>query len=239
MVVTVAAFRGSIPTVLGEKLVVTAAGIAWGSVGGGKIEARALSHATALLADSTSPPCDLRIWNLQNDIHMTCGGEMTLLFEVNRTSPQWHIVVFGAGHVVRALIPILATLSCRIDLIDTRANWLEKIPAQENLTTHLVRAHTDALHLITLHSQVLSITQGHSSDLPILLETLRAFPEIPFIGVIGSASKRATLSRELREAGLTDHLIAKIHCPLGLAIGDNTPAEIAISITAQLLQEKA
>lgn len=234
--VTVAAYRGSIPTTLGSKAVITAAGLHTGTIGGGKIEARAISHALSLLADPASPPCQLVTWNLRKDIAMTCGGEMTLFFELIRAAPAWHIAIFGAGHIVQALLPVLAPLSCRIDLVDTRPEWLAKIPPQPNLTTHLVNAHTDALPLITEKTQLLSITQGHSTDFPILAEALRSFPEIAFIGVIGSLSKRATLTRELREAGLPECLIAKIHCPLGLPIGDNTPAEIAISITAQLLQ---
>lgn len=222
----------------GQKLIATKDGLHTGTIGGGKIEARALSHAAALLSEENPPTTELVTWNLQRDIGMTCGGEMTLLFELHRAAPAWHIAIFGAGHIVQALVPVLATLPCKIDLIDTRPEWLSKIPPHENLTVHPVTSHTDAVGLITSRSQVISITQGHSTDLPILAEILRNHPDIPFLGVIGSASKRATLTRELRNAGVAADLIGKIHCPLGLAIGDNTPPQIAISIAAQLLQEK-
>lgn len=190
-----------------------------------------------MLSEKSTLP-DLQTWNLQRDIGMTCGGEMTLLFEVYRLTSSWHIAIFGSGHIVQALAPILATLPCRIDLIDTRSDWLAKLPLFPNLTTHLVTTHVEALPLITKKTQAISITQGHSSDLPILSAILNQHPQISFLGVIGSASKRATLSRELRETGTPPELIEKIHCPLGLPIGDNTPAEIAISIAAQLLQQK-
>ncbi len=238
VLVTVAAFRGSIPTSLGSKAVITPSGLLTGTVGGGKIEARTISHAQSLLKDPVSPPCDLVTWNLQKDIHMTCGGEMTLLFELIRATPPWHIAIFGSGHIVQSLAPILSTLPCKIDIIDNRPDWLARIPTAENITTHLIANHTDALHLITGNSQVLSITQGHSTDRPILSEILKTFPEIAFLGVIGSPSKRATLARELRESGVADDLVRKIHCPLGLPIGNNTPSQIAISIAAQLLQQK-
>ncbi|MBG7606930.1 MAG: XdhC family protein [Verrucomicrobia bacterium] len=88
-----------------------------------------------------------------------------------------------------------------------------KIPSQENLTIHTASTHTDAIGLITPRSQVISITQGHSTDLLILAEILRTTPDISFIGVIGSASKRATLTRELRETCIPQDLIEKIHCP--------------------------
>lgn len=238
VLVTVAAARGSIPTVPGKKLIATKDGLHTGTIGGGKIEARALSHAATLLSENGSPTIDLVTWNLQRDIGMTCGGEMTLLFELHRAAPAWHIAIFGSGHIVQALVPVLATLPCEIDLIDNRPDWLSKIPRQENLTVHPVTMHADAIGLTTSRSQVISITQGHSTDLPILAGILRIHPDIPFLGVIGSASKRATLTRELRDAGIPSALIEKIHCPLGLPIGDNTPPQIAISIAAQLLAEK-
>ncbi|MEP4050489.1 MAG: XdhC family protein, partial [Luteolibacter sp.] len=222
VLITVAAARGSTPAPTGQKLIATSSGLHSGTVGGGKIEARALSHAAALLSDKNSPATDLQTWNLQRDIGMTCGGEMTLLFELHRPTPTWHIAIFGAGHIVLALAPILATLPCRIDIIDTRPDWLTKIPPSPNLTTHFFPEHIQGIHLITENSQVISITQGHSSDLPILSAILKQHPQIPFLGVIGSASKRATLSRELRETGTPPELIEKIHCPLGLPIGNNT-----------------
>ena len=144
---------------------------------------------------------------------MTCGGEMTLFFEVHSAALQWHIVIFGSGHVVQALAPILATLPCHVDIVDNRPDWLGKIHPAENLATHLVTAHTDALNLVTAGSFVLSITQGHTADRPILAGILAKHPEIPFIGVIGSASKRATLSRELQESGISSELIEKIPLP--------------------------
>ncbi|MEP4809436.1 MAG: XdhC family protein, partial [Luteolibacter sp.] len=124
VLITVAAARGSTPAPTGQKLIATSSGLHSGTVGGGKIEARALSHAAALLSDKNSPATDLQTWNLQRDIGMTCGGEMTLLFELHRPTPTWHIAIFGAGHIVLALAPILATLPCRIDIIDTRPDWL-------------------------------------------------------------------------------------------------------------------
>jgi xanthine dehydrogenase accessory factor len=72
----------------------------------------------------------------------------------------------------------------------------------------------------------------------VLREVLGRFPEIPFFGVIGSASKRAALLRDLRAAGIAEDLLEKITCPLGLPIGGNDPHEIAISIAAQLLERR-
>jgi xanthine dehydrogenase accessory factor len=237
VVVTVAATRGSVPGAMGAKMIVTRDRSPCGTVGGGRIEARALTEAAELL-DSRDEVTRLHCWNLQRDIGMTCGGEMTLLFERLAAKPPWHLVLFGAGHVVQALVPVLLPLACRIEVIDTRANWLERLPRAENLAVHRVDAFELGVARVTGSSFVLSITQGHATDVPVLREVLVRFPEIPFLGAIGSASKRAALLRDLRTAGIAEDLLEKIICPLGLPLGGNDPHEIAISIAAQLLERK-
>ena len=237
VVVTVAEVRGSVPGEAGAKALVTSDGLVSGTLGGGKVEARAIGEARDLL-ESGGDRCRLRTWNLQRDIGMTCGGEMGFLFERIDPADDWHIVVFGAGHVSQALLPLLATLRCQIDVIDTRREWIERIPPAPNVRLHAVAEFEDGVGFVRPSSFVLSITKGHSSDRPVLREVLRRHPDIPFLGAIGSASKRAVLLRELGEDGIPRDLLETIVCPLGLPIGGNGPAEIAISVAAQLLERR-
>ncbi|MEK7951048.1 xanthine dehydrogenase accessory protein XdhC [Luteolibacter soli] len=238
IVVTVAAARGSVPGEAGAKMLVTRDGLQSGTVGGGRIEARALAEAAELLG-SSEEFTRLVCWNLQRDIGMTCGGEMTLLFERVAAKPPWHLVIFGAGHIVQSLVPVLLPLSCHIDVIDTRADWLSRLPVAKNLATHPVASFEDGVGLVTGQSFVLSITKGHASDVPVLRDVLARYPGIPFLGVIGSASKRAALLRDLRTEAVAEGLLDRITCPLGLPIGGNDPHEIAISIAAQLLERRS
>jgi len=233
VVITIASVRGSVPGEVGAKAIVTAEGLVAGNLGGGKIEAKAITHAREILRGSETG--GLQLWNLQRDVGMTCGGEMGLLFEKTTAQPPWHLALFGAGHVSQALVPVLATLACRIDVFDTRPSWLAKFPPLENVTLHHVAHFEDGVAQLTGRSFVLAITQGHSTDRPVLRDALTRFQTLPFVGAIGSASKRAVLLRELKEDGIESSLLEKITCPLGLPIGSNDPAEIAISITAQLL----
>ena len=105
-----------------------------------------------------------------------------------------------------------------------------------NVVTHLVGKFEEGVSLVGKDSFALSITKGHGADRPVLRELLLKEKGLPFVGVIGSASKRAVLMRELREDGVSEERLGALVCPLGLAIGNNEPAEIAVSIVAQLLE---
>ena len=234
VVITITSGRGSIPGMVGGKAIVSTEGLIAGNLGGVKVEARAIEHAVAMLSNAAF--CDSVMWNLQNDIGMTCGGEMGFLFERVDPEPLWQIGVFGAGHVSQALVKSLSSLACCVDVFDTRPEWLAKFSKFENVTLHLVDRYETGVDHLQARSFAISITPGHSSDVPVVREALIRFPEIPYLGVIGSTSKRALLFRQLRDDGIEEAQIQKIFCPAGLPIGGNDPAEIAISIVAQMLE---
>lgn len=233
IVITVTHCRGSVPSVLGAKAIVATGGLVHGTLGGGKVEARAIETAQEMLSGESE--CQSLTWNLQRDIGMTCGGEVSFLYEKVICKPRWHIVVFGAGHVTKALVPVLAGMDCRIDVIDEREDWLDAIPSSVSITKTLVDYYTQGVELVNTMSMVVCLTKGHATDRPVLLDCFLRFPDLPFIGVIGSKAKRAVLLGELREDGVPESQLAKLVCPLGLAIGGNAAGEIAISIAAQLL----
>lgn len=236
VLVTVVGARGSTPQDVGAKMLVDPDGRVAGTVGGGKIEAAAIRHAAGLLA-AKSPP-GLVTWNLQRDVGMTCGGEMQLFFEPHAGAggAAWTVAIFGAGHVAQALIRVLATLECRILCFDPRPEWLARLPAAPNLRARPLAELSSGVESLPANAFVLAITQGHATDLPVLRPALEK--GFPFVGAIGSRSKRAALERDLREGGLTAEKIAALHCPLGLPIGTNHPPEIAISIAAGLLEAR-
>jgi xanthine dehydrogenase accessory factor len=88
---------------------------------------------------------------------------------------------------------------------------------------------------LTDDTYLLCMTQGHGTDLPILLKALQSEKDFPFIGVIGSDVKAKKLRKELVDAGVNEDRVKRIASTLGLPLGNNTPQEIAISIAAQLL----
>ncbi len=232
--VTVVDTLGSTPQDRGSKMLVTAEGRYFGTVGGGKIEACSIEEAKNLLADDTAPKTRFHQWSLEKDIGMTCGGIVRVYFEAFNVT-RWNIVVFGAGHVANALIPILLGLDCRVTCIDTREEWLARIPVSPKLTKVLSTDMPAEVAKIPEGAYVVLMTMGHTTDKPILIEILRT-RSFPYLGVIGSNAKAKRLRQDIRDAGLPDEAQRAFFCPIGLEIGSNHPQEIAISIAAQMLQ---
>lgn len=232
--VTVVDTLGSTPQDRGAKMLVTAAGRQHGTVGGGKIEARAIQEARAMLADDSAPKTRFFQWSLEKDIGMTCGGIVRVYFEVFNVA-RWNIVVFGAGHCAAALIETLEKLDCRITCIDPRSEWLDHLPDSPKLR----RVRTDDMPAevakIPDGAYVLLMTMGHTTDRPILIEILRT-RTFPYLGVIGSNAKAKRLRQDVLDAGLPEEMTKAFLCPVGLEVGSSHPHEIAISVAAQLLQ---
>lgn len=230
---------GSVPHDRGGKMLVTEKGLHSGSVGGGRVEKRALDEAMAMLARplrEAGESTKFVEWSLNRDLQMTCGGSVKLFFETVN-SHTWKIFIFGAGHVAGALISILRQLDCLITCVDSRLEWLNKIPDSPRLQKIELAGAAGFASAIPEDAYVLLMTMGHSTDFPVLHEILLN-KRLPYLGVIGSLAKRAVLIRELKESGIVQEIAESFRCPIGLNIGNNTPMEIAISIVSELLAVK-
>jgi xanthine dehydrogenase accessory factor len=258
--VTLVDVVASAPAPAGAKMLVTERGLQFGTIGGGKLELKALAEAQAMLAGGETrsaggggcgadgaaeggPTVGSKFveWNLQRDVGMTCGGAVRLYFEAYNVA-AWRIVVFGAGHCSQALVRLLLSLRCQVTVIDPRPEWLAKLPATEDGRLRQVRAvgpmegHVKEL---PKGAYVVLMTMGHASDQPVLIEILKSRPaEFPYIGVIGSKAKAAALRRGVLAAGVPEERLDGYCCPIGLPIGTNDPAEIAVSVAAQLLEKR-
>ena len=232
--VTLIDIRGSAPQIKGAKALITAKGLEWGTVGGGKIEAAAIDYAKEALQTHRGTTCNLVTWNLQTDIGMTCGGEVKLFFEIHNKG-EWNIAVFGAGHVAQVLIPMLVKLHCRVTCVDSRHEWIQKLPDHAKLQKTAPEHPRSVVQQFPANTFFVLIGKGYATDVPVLSEILST-RNAPYIGVIGSNRKANVLKRELTSLGISPEKQQSFVCPIGLPLGNNTPTEISFSIIAQLIQ---
>jgi xanthine dehydrogenase accessory factor len=230
--VTMTGARGSSPQDPGAKIIVTSSGLYAGTVGGGKVEMAAIKKAQEILQSTSQLPPQTFTWNLQKDIGMSCGGEVTFVFE-HFHSAHWPIVIFGAGHVAQALTRILSKLNCQLTCVDSREEWITKLEGVKGLHHPSPK---EAVKDFNPKSFFLCMTMGHAHDVPILQEIAMRAPDSPYVGVIGSEIKGRKIRQELAALGVERDFIEKLRVPIGLPIGTNHPYEIAISICAELLQ---
>lgn len=148
------------------------------------------------------------------------------------------VYIFGGGHVSQALVPAIAAVGFRPVVYDDRPEFIDKalFPQAEQTIHGSFEALSQKL-AITPDDYVVIMTRGHQADYEVLTQTLRSGAK--YLGCIGSRKKLALCRDRLLEAGFTAEEYAKVHAPIGLAIGAETPAEIAVSVTAELIAVRA
>ncbi len=201
-----------------------------GTIGGGNLEYRCEAVARSLLAAGLPTLCS-RDFPLGPALGQCCGGYVSILFEV-LCPPQCHIGLYGAGHVGRALVKLLAELPCQVHWIDPRP---EAMPANMPGNVTPIRTVTPAQTIGTLPSDslVLVMTHDHQLDFEIICAALQR-PDLLAVGLIGSQTKRARFASRLARLGIAaDNLI----CPIGLpGIIGKEPAVVALSVAGQIMQ---
>ena len=147
-------------------------------------------------------------------------------------------VIFGGGHIARALAPLLHGVGFRVTVMDNRAEFADPadFPGAERVICGDYLRIADYLTL-TEEDYVVVMTNGHSHDFDVQEQALRG--KLAYIGVIGSRRKTAVVNKRLREAGVPEEGIAQVHTPVGTSIKAVTPAEIAISIAGEMIYERA
>lgn len=235
-VATVIATSGSTPRRPGAKMILTEAGRQYFSVGGGALEAMVLEDARAAL-DSDEPL--IREYRLrergEGAVGMVCGGRATVLIEILRGPDR--LMVFGAGHVGRALVEKAGGLDLETIVVDDRPESLQ--PDRFPPGTRLVCAGPDfegELPEVDPATYVCVLTRCHRTDQEVLRRL--AGSSAAYVGLIGSRRKSMRILSTLRSENLPEEYLDSIHTPIGIDIGGRTPAEIAVSILAEVIRER-
>ncbi|HZB25225.1 MAG TPA: XdhC/CoxI family protein [Vicinamibacterales bacterium] len=231
--VTIVRAKGSTPQRSGAKMLVFADGRTIGTIGGGCYENEALCKARDALFTGRSA---LLHFELNDDFAqengLVCGGQMDV--HIDPLAPTPRLYVIGAGHVGHHLARVAHESGFRVHVVDDREKFAnrERFPAAEEI----VVAHIpEWLHgaEIPASAYVAVVTRGHQHD----LEALRALAacDLRYLGLIGSRAKVARIYDALAAEGMPAECLERIRAPIGLEIGAVTPAEIAVSIVAELI----
>ena len=231
VLVTIIEELGSTPRNAGSKMVICTDKI-FDTIGGGHLEYKAMEIAREMLA-SGSQQTRLERFSLGASLGQCCGGVNVLLFEP-MGQPQAHIAVFGAGHVGRALVPLLASLPCRVRWIDSRE---AEFPAQlpEGVTQILSEDVIEEVDNLPAGSYCIVMTHNHQLDLE-LTEAILKRGDFSYFGLIGSKTKRVKFEHRLRDRGFDAAVLQRMRCPMGLTeVKGKLPMEIAVSIAGEVI----
>lgn len=232
---TVIARSGSAPQIVGAKMLLFDDGQQLGTVGGGAIEATVLAACRRTLqnGESTRVAADL-----VRDLGMCCGGSMEVFVEYVQASTR--LIIIGAGHIAQALAPLAKSIGLSPIVVDDREELFDE-PGLEDMDTRAYDADEldAAVPDLCDRDLVVIVSRDHQRDERALAHLL----ERPhrYLGMIGSRRKVITVARRVlrrydeRQRPRPD--LSRVRAPVGLALGGRTPAEIAVSIGAELLAE--
>ena len=235
-VATVVEAVGSVPGKLGARMIVTTDGRELGTVGGAGLEEKVKTLARAALASGRG---GLHRFELARQkpggLDSICGGSVAIFIEI--MNPRPHLVLFGGGHVGLAVARLCELLEYRYTVVDDRPDYAsgERFPnAVETVVGHA--ADFFDRRDLTPYSHLYVLGYSHHEDEETLAEVLQRFPRR--IGLIGSRSKRTDLRARLAARGIDEaDFDRRVTCPIGLPIGAETPAEIAVAILGEVIAD--
>lgn len=231
--VTVIASEGSTPGKPGMKMVVYPDGATAGTIGGGQVE----KEVVAEIVEKRPLVLTKRRYELQDDFGekggMTCGGAQEVIIEPFGTATPLYII--GAGHCAMELSALASRCGFAVTVIDDRPEWAnrEKHPYAHPV---LCRDYSSLEGSIAFSEEpyIVIMTHQHLHDEEALRCCLKE--RWRFLGMIGSKRKVGLLFDKLASEGFDRTLLDRVRSPIGLDIGSETPAEIAVSIVAQLIE---
>lgn len=227
---TVLSAMGSTPRSAGARMLVHADGRQVGTIGGGALEHHVAQVALRVAVSGVPERVDV---HLVRDLGMCCGGRTEVFVEP--VGGRERIVVYGAGHVSRALAPVLVALDFDVTVVDERPDWAtpDAFPAECEVVGGDPRAHARGLQEDP-RRYVLLVTHDHALDQD-LGEWWLGRPHA-WLGMIGSRGKVARFFVRWEAAGVDPATFSRLCAPVGLDLGAETPAEIAVAVAAELVR---
>lgn len=232
---TIVSSQGSTPRKPGAKMLIKEDGSFVGTIGGGGTEHKIRSKVAEVMKSGQPQIVRFDLSGKDEALEMICGGQMEVFLEPILSSETLYL--FGAGHTSQATSTIAKMLGFRVIVIDPRPEYnnRERFPDADSL---IVEEFDSAFSKLSVdeNSYVVIYTIGHVVD----EQCLKFVVTTPakYIGMIGSRKKAKEVKERLLHQGVSPPQLDRVHSPMGLDIGAETPEEIAISILAEIIKVK-
>lgn len=231
---TVVKTVGSVPGKLGATMILRPDGTFVGTIGGAGLEEEVKAHARNALVTKKGDlwHFDLQAWK-PGGLPSLCGGSVDISVEYVAARPN--LLLWGGGHVAHAIAGLLPALEYDFSVADDRPEWVtaERFPDADRREA-VGPSELWSVFDPSEFSHLYLLGYDAKRDLELLAISLEKFPG--YIGLISSAAKRAHMFAELRRRGVSPSAIARVHAPIGLAIGAESPAEIAVAVVAEIIR---
>ena len=229
--------KGS-PGKSGFRMLVYSTGMTSGTVGGGPLEAKVREQALRCILDKKPMFLEFTLGEESADsIGALCGGTVKIFIEPIQGIST--LYVFGGGHIAVPLVQFAKALDFSVIVVDDRQQFANKdrFPLADEVK---LGEFGQVIKSIEFHENdyVVIITHGHEHDEEVLKACLSKVKLPSYIGMIGSREKITITYSHLKDQGIQEQLLRKVKAPIGLDIGSQTPAEIAISIAAEIVAHR-
>lgn len=240
VLVTVTEKEGMGPADVGKKMLVTEDGEAFGTVGGGSIEFYAREKAKEVVKQRKSfsekyilNNRDVYVDDGEVKLNMACGGKATLFYEF--VGPKAYLYIFGAGHCGAALAKVMKPLGFHITIIDDRKVVIDQLDDSTDIKANCGFTEFIDKNGLRENSYVVVCTPSHQNDYHVLNKILEKKIKLKYFGMLCSQKKIAEYLEKAYETYGKEIDLSNFYSPIGLNIGGNSPEEIAISISGEIL----
>lgn len=235
VVATVVKTAGAAPCGVGTKMLVRTDDSTVGSFAGPRTDGKVVDIAHEALHDSHSFLTHIHLDADQGEAVGSCGATLEVFFEVLRPEPR--LIIAGAGYVAQALARLASHLDFRTTVVDDRRDLAD--PTLFGDTAQLTFG--DIPETLTSlepdeNSFIVIVTRGHHLDEAALCAALAS--KAAYVGMIGSPGKVRHIFKNLLQKGVLPDALERVHAPIGLDLGAQTPDEIALSIAAEIVMQR-
>ena len=231
-IATIVGTEGSTPRKPGAKMIVLGDGSTFGTIGGDCVESGTVAEALEAIKEGKSRTVSMVLEEEElGGVGMKCGGKAEVYIEVITPTPK--LLILGCGHIGAQIAKLGQGVGFLVTVIDPSAKE-ENFPKSVEVIPEFVDKGISKV-AITPQTYIVSAT-GHKYDEAALKAVIDS--EAVYIGMVGSRRKVATVYRNLLDEGVPEEKLKRVHAPIGLDIGAETPEEIAVSIIAEIVKAR-